>query len=208
MFWPSSVLISIFLGQGWLWYHVCQNYLRNTSARWRHCNARLPFLIRIPSNCRFAKVEGDIKRQKVFTISNPIGASKPPAFLQRWNTKTFTLEQAITKEGSLSAIAVSDNGNFVAIGTMFDGTIEIYTAFNLQVNEPASPSFLDINNKGDLSWPPSYCIAVSPRRQLWSEWNFSAPQGDIPGYVEDSWVPGTRDKGLEKLSCLTKSDSR
>jgi len=81
---------------------------------------------------RFAKVEGDIKRQKVFTISNPIGASKPPAFLQRWNTKTFTLEQAITKEGSLSAIAVSDNGNFVAIGTMFDGTIEIYTAFNLQ----------------------------------------------------------------------------
>ena len=82
---------------------------------------------------RFAKVEGDPKRQKVFTISNPIGASKPPSFLQRWNTKTFTLEQAIPKEGSLSAIAVSDNGNFVAIGSMFDGTVEIYTAFNLQV---------------------------------------------------------------------------
>ena len=84
-------------------------------------------------NCRFAKVEGDPKRHKVFTISNPIGASKPPSFLQRWNTKTFTLEQSIAKEGSLSAIAVSDNGNFVAIGSMFDGTVEIYTAFNLQV---------------------------------------------------------------------------
>ena len=84
-------------------------------------------------HCRFAKVEGDAKRQKVFTISNPIGASKPPSFLQRWNTKTFTLEQAIPKEGSLSAIAVSDNGAFVAIGSMFDGTVEIFTAFNLQV---------------------------------------------------------------------------
>ena len=83
--------------------------------------------------CRFAKVEGDPKRQKVFTISNPIGASKPPSFLQRWNTKTFTLEQAIPKEGSLSAIAVSDNGTYVATGSMFDGTVEIYTAFNLQV---------------------------------------------------------------------------
>jgi len=81
---------------------------------------------------RFAKVEGDPKRQKVFTISNPIGASKPPSFLQRWNTKTFTLEQAIPKEGSLSAIAVSDNGTYVATGSMFDGTVEIYTAFNLQ----------------------------------------------------------------------------
>ena len=69
----------------------------------------------------------------MFTISNPIGASKPPSFLQRWNTKTFTLEQAIPKEGSLSAIAVSDNGTFVATGSMFDGTVEIYTAFNLQV---------------------------------------------------------------------------
>jgi hypothetical protein len=33
----------------------------------------------------------------------------------------------------LSALAVSDNGNFVATGSMFDGTIEIYIAFNLTV---------------------------------------------------------------------------
>ena len=34
-------------------------------------------------------------------------------------------------QGSLSALAVSDNGNFVATGSMFDGTVEIYIAFNL-----------------------------------------------------------------------------
>jgi hypothetical protein len=37
-------------------------------------------------------------------------------------------------EGCLSALAVSDNGNFVATGTMFDGTVEIYIAFNLKVS--------------------------------------------------------------------------
>ena len=36
-------------------------------------------------------------------------------------------------EGSLSALAVSDNGNFIATGSMFDGTVEIYIAFNLKV---------------------------------------------------------------------------
>lgn len=37
--------------------------------------------------------------------------------------------------GALSALAVSDNGNFVATGSMFDGTIEIYIAYNLTVSD-------------------------------------------------------------------------
>ena len=40
----------------------------------------------------------------------------------------------MAREGSLSALAVSDNGHFVATGSMFDGTVEIYIAFNLQVS--------------------------------------------------------------------------
>ena len=83
---------------------------------------------------RFGRIEGDDKRYKVFTISNPVGASKPPAFLHRWDPKSFTVEQAVEVLGSLSALAVSDNGHFVATGSMFDGTVEIYTAFNLMVN--------------------------------------------------------------------------
>ncbi len=35
--------------------------------------------------------------------------------------------------GALSALAVSEDGNFVATGSMFDGTIEIYIAYNLTV---------------------------------------------------------------------------
>ena len=63
-----------------------------------------------------------------------MGASKPPSYLQRFDSKTFTLEQSRPfHNGSLSAIAVSDNGNFVATGSMFDGTVEIFIAYNLQV---------------------------------------------------------------------------
>jgi len=80
---------------------------------------------------RFGRVEGDSRKYKVFTIVNPVGASKPPSYLHRWNSKSFTIEQGVDVVGSLSALAVSDNGNFVATGSMFDGTVEIYTAFNL-----------------------------------------------------------------------------
>jgi len=80
---------------------------------------------------RFGRIEGDSRKFKVFTIVNPVGASKPPSYLHRWNSKSFTIEQGVPVTGSLSALAVSDNGNFVATGSMFDGTVEIYTAFNL-----------------------------------------------------------------------------
>lgn len=80
---------------------------------------------------RFGRIDGSSKNFKVFTIVNPVGASKPPSYLQRWNTKNYSIEQAVTVEGSLSALAVSDNGNFVATGSMFDGAVEIYTSFNL-----------------------------------------------------------------------------
>ena len=42
---------------------------------------------------RFGRVEGDAKKHKVFTIVNPVGASKPPSYLQRWSTKTYAIEQ-------------------------------------------------------------------------------------------------------------------
>lgn len=80
---------------------------------------------------RFGRVEGDSRKYKVFTIVNPVGASKPPSYLHRWNSKSYTIEQGVAVIGSLSALAVTDNGNYVATGSMFDGTVEIYTTFNL-----------------------------------------------------------------------------
>lgn len=100
---------------------------------------------------RFGRVEGDPKKSKIFSIVNPVGASKPPSYLQRWDTKTFQLEQKIPfTEGSLSALAVSDNGNFVATGSMFDGTVEIFVAFNLQVSWSTSLSGLISVPCGDV----------------------------------------------------------
>ena len=85
---------------------------------------------------RCGKVESDSKKYKIFTIVNPLGSSKWPSYVQRWDSKSFTIEQAVSvSQGSLSALAVSDNGNFVATGSMFDGTVEIYIAFNLKVGK-------------------------------------------------------------------------
>ena len=75
---------------------------------------------------------GDVKRSKVFSISNPVGASKPPSYLHKWDAKSFTVEKGVSFEGSLSAIAVSDSGDFVAVGSMFDGAVDIFTSFNLR----------------------------------------------------------------------------
>jgi len=82
--------------------------------------------------CKFGCVEGDLKKFKVFTISNPIGNSKAPAFLHRWNTQTFTVEGSVSSPGQCySALAVSDCGTFVACGSMSEGIVDIHTAYNL-----------------------------------------------------------------------------
>jgi len=81
---------------------------------------------------KFGCVEGDNKKYKVYTISNPIGSSKVPSFLHRWNTQSYTVEGKVASPGlAYSALAVSDNGTFVATGTMSEGIVDIYTAFNL-----------------------------------------------------------------------------
>jgi len=83
---------------------------------------------------KFGAVEGDMKKYKVYTISNPIGSSKASAYLHKWNTQSYTVEKYVTNPGlTLSALAVSDNGNFVATGSMSEGIVEIYAAFNLSL---------------------------------------------------------------------------
>jgi len=81
---------------------------------------------------KFGCVEGDSKKYKIYTISNPIGSSKAPSYLHRWSTQSCTVEGAVQLFGSaFSALAVSDNGNFVATGTMSEGIVDIYTSYNL-----------------------------------------------------------------------------
>lgn len=65
--------------------------------------------------CRYATIEGKTDRYRLFTISNPLGKSgKTKGFLQSWNTETGRLENLLDFDESLSALAVQDDGRFVA----------------------------------------------------------------------------------------------
>lgn len=80
--------------------------------------------------CRFSS---DGQRSRLLTITNPVGSTKVPAFLQLWDTSSFLLVNSVAHPGALSALSVSPDGNFVAVGSMSGGMVDVYTAFNLQL---------------------------------------------------------------------------
>lgn len=93
--------------------------------------------------CRYATIEGNSDRYRLFTLSNPYGkAGKQKGFLQQWNTETGRLNNIVGIDESLSALAVRDDGRFIAVGTMFSGSVSIYIAFSLQkvLNVPGAHS--------------------------------------------------------------------
>ena len=53
---------------------------------------------------KFGCVEGDNKKYKVYTISNPIGSSKVPSFLHRWNTQSYTVEGKVPRYKTLKIV--------------------------------------------------------------------------------------------------------
>lgn len=83
--------------------------------------------------CRYATIEGNNERYRLFTISNPVGKSgKLKGFLQQWNIETGRLNNIVGFDEALSALAVRDDGRFVAVGTMSSGSVYIHIAFSLQ----------------------------------------------------------------------------
>lgn len=87
-------------------------------------------------------VEGEKNKSAVYMLANPTGlAKKQKAYLQKWSPSEGTLDKVAEVDESLSALAVRDDGRFVALGTMFSGSVSIYIAFSLQVN----PNILCIN---------------------------------------------------------------
>ncbi|XP_071553022.1 guanine nucleotide-exchange factor SEC12 [Panulirus ornatus] len=80
---------------------------------------------------RYGIVEGDVSKTRLFTVSNPVTGSKNPSVVAKWCSKTYTQERTQTLAGSLSSLALSDDGRYLATGTM-SGTIYILIAFSLQ----------------------------------------------------------------------------
>jgi len=79
------------------------------------------------------KIDNDPKKYKIYTIVNPVSSNKSPAYVQKWDPKYFTMEQSVSSKGNLSALDVSDNGNFVATGSMCDGIVKIYIACDMKL---------------------------------------------------------------------------
>uniref|UniRef100_A0A069DYZ2 Putative prolactin regulatory element-binding protein n=1 Tax=Panstrongylus megistus TaxID=65343 RepID=A0A069DYZ2_9HEMI len=87
--------------------------------------------------CRYGPIEADKSKCRVFTISNcmttPAASNAAaPGVLHQWCGETGTVKKSVTLSESLSALAVRDDGTFLAIGTMFTGTVAVYIAFSLQ----------------------------------------------------------------------------
>ncbi|XP_043287876.1 prolactin regulatory element-binding protein [Venturia canescens] len=80
---------------------------------------------------RFARPCDDRSKDQLFTLSNSI-ISKNLSYLQLWDTQSGNILKSVGFSETLSAMAVSDDGKFVAVGTMFSGSVDIFIAFSLQ----------------------------------------------------------------------------
>lgn len=83
--------------------------------------------------CRYGLVEGHKDKHRLFTLANPFAKSgKAKGLLQQWDPEVGRLTRVVEIDESLAALAVRDDGRFVAVGTMFSGSVSIYIAFSLQ----------------------------------------------------------------------------
>lgn len=83
--------------------------------------------------CKYGTIEGRNDKFRLFTLANPLGKSgKSKGFLQQWNIETGKLNTIVEIDESLAALTVREDGRFVAVGTMFTGSVSVYIAFSLQ----------------------------------------------------------------------------
>jgi len=114
-------------GQGLVW-DVAKNKLHH-KLEWPTPNGAKYIFKR----CRYGTVEGNKKEYRLFTITNPLGkVGKQKGYLQKWECDNGKIKIGEEIKESLASLAVRDDGRFVAIGTMFSGSISIYVAFSLQ----------------------------------------------------------------------------
>ncbi|KAF4519044.1 hypothetical protein B566_EDAN001630 [Ephemera danica] len=81
---------------------------------------------------KFGIREGDKKSSRLFLLANPARRSKQSSFLQLWNPSEATLVRSWASNENLCALAVNDDGKFVAVGTMFTGSVHVFVSFSLQ----------------------------------------------------------------------------
>lgn len=80
---------------------------------------------------RYGKVENKPSQTRLFTISNPVSGSKNPAIVAKWCGRSYKEEKTTKLQGTLSSLALTDDGRYLATGTM-GGEIYILISFSLQ----------------------------------------------------------------------------
>jgi len=82
--------------------------------------------------CRFGVVEDKRNTDRLFVIVNPTNYKKDKSYLQHWTGPMFSLTKVAAVGETLSALAVSRCGKYLAVGSMTSGDIDIYISFSLQ----------------------------------------------------------------------------
>lgn len=122
----GSLLVSIAKdGKAFLWN--LNDGTRNKELTWTPSDGAKYMYKR----CRFRKLAEDKTKIDLFVLSNAV-AGKNPSFLQLWDVHTGAIAKSASYREALSALAVSDDGKFVAVGTMFSGSVDIFVAFSLR----------------------------------------------------------------------------
>lgn len=123
----GSLLVSIAKdGKAFLWN--VNDGTKNKELTWTPPDGNSKYMYK---RCRFRKVMEDKTKLDLFVLSNAVVAKKP-SFLQLWDAHSGAIAKSAPYKETLSALAVSDDGKFVAIGTMFSGTVDIFVAFSLR----------------------------------------------------------------------------
>lgn len=123
----GSLLVSIAKdGKAFLWN--VNDGTKNKELTWTPPDSSAKYMYK---RCRFRKLAEDKTKIDLFMLSNAV-AGKNPSFLQLWDVHTGTIDKFASYKETLSALAVSDDGKFVAVGTMFSGSVDIFVAFSLR----------------------------------------------------------------------------
>ncbi|XP_033334554.1 guanine nucleotide-exchange factor SEC12 [Megalopta genalis] len=124
---PDGTLIASIAkdGKAYLWNVSSGN--KDKELTWSPPN----FLKYMYKRCRFRKFAEDKSKTQLFILSNAV-TGKNISFLQMWDIDSGSIVKAVPYKETLSALAVSDDGKFVAVGTMFSGSVDIYVAFSLR----------------------------------------------------------------------------
>lgn len=124
---PDGTLIASIAKDGKAFLWNVSNGNKQKELTWIPPNA-LKYMYK---RCRFRKLEEGKSETQLFMLSNAV-VGKNLSFLQMWHIDSGNIVKSIPYKETLSALAVSDDGKFVAVGTMFSGSVDIYVAFSLR----------------------------------------------------------------------------